>query len=244
LTETRTTLKVSKTDPEINEEVTFTASVDEIVYDAALHTCIWKPLTTPAPTLTIYTYGMVLERDPITHRPIARWKRIEVCSQQTNTGTIMCTKSWTSPSVTGPQTYHAEFAGDNTHAKSTSCGISLTVHTIIPTTLTYSMRTTYPIESPECSGLPFPWNQLIVFSGDLKAPDGSGIPGKVVTITDAIGNPVIYDGQPVTATTDADGHYATGDDCITGVGAAFVSSVPAKAHFAGDREYAESWSAP
>lgn len=124
MTETRTTLKVSKTDPEISEEVTFTASVDEIVYDAALHTCIWKPLTTPAPTLTIYTYGMVLERDPITHRPIVRWKRIEVCNQQTNTGTIMCTKSWTSPSVTGPQTYHAEFAGDNTHAKSTSCGIS------------------------------------------------------------------------------------------------------------------------
>lgn len=144
---TRTTLTVTKTNPIINEQVTFTASAERWVYDHVSHTFRWQPVKTPI-TLTIWHYEQKLTIDPSTHLPIVRSRVVTDKIAHTTTGSITWQTSWPTGghfsgtlgfySWRSERTYSASSRGGN--VRSTSGPVLINVR--IPTTLTIGISWT------------------------------------------------------------------------------------------------------
>ncbi len=126
-TVTATTLTVSKRNPYVDEQVTFTASLSQRALSN--HHIILVPIS--GETVTIYHYVNSVTRDPTTHRMNCHVQRVDDYAATTVNGAITWTTSWASAGTT---TYYANFAGDSTYAKSHSGPV--TIHVLIPTQLT------------------------------------------------------------------------------------------------------------
>ncbi|MGZ4861859.1 MAG: hypothetical protein ACXV2E_03635 [Halobacteriota archaeon] len=220
-TKTKVTLSVTNATPHVNEQVIFTINLYKQVQIHGFYK--WELMSGTQTVMIYHTIGV---------GGFGRWDDATI--SLTN-GVETWSRTW--PSYTNKSMiFYAEYAGSVTLANSTSAGITVTLQRT-QTKLTFSMATVNG-----CPRQPWPFNEVAVLAGDLTAQDGAGIPSQVITFTDSDGNPIMYNGQLVTAATNVNGHYATPSDC-TGIWAG-IDPIPAKAHFATHDQYAESWSVP
>lgn len=81
-----------------------------------------------------------------------------------------------------------------------------------------------------CAAAPIEIGNYVWFDADqdgVQDPGEQPLPGIILTLTDSLGNPVLFGGNPVTATTDAQGRYIfSSDTSRPTTTASFIYSVP------------------